>query len=335
MANGFDWSNLPGLNFGRALRLDASVATETHVAALERDAEALLEEFHQSRGLLVISGLNGINDDAGLLVRLSEMFGDEVEDYRQTQIDSNAIHPAAPEIYIVSNQAPVKRQPPAQLDPPLTEDGQFPTQFPHRRGWHTDQSYRRPPPDISLFYAAQTAAKGQAQTLYADGTGAYEALSVAVKSRVADLVAIHVNPGTGRGEFAVRAGETPKPLGPLAQPQHQPVVRIHPVTGKPALYLCEAGQLDWEKGPFVEMEPGPNGEGAKLLYELMTHFTQPQFVHVQDWEVGDLVVYDNRCLVHTATWYDAETFERVMWRTTVWGNPGPAYDGEARSWMPK
>ena len=47
---------------------------------------------------------------------------------------------------------------------------------------------------------------------------------------------------------------------------------------------------------------------------------------------GDVVIYDNRCTIHSATWFDAEKVDRVMWRTTVWGNPGPYYDGEARSW---
>ena len=50
---------------------------------------------------------------------------------------------------------------------------------------------------------------------------------------------------------------------------------------------------------------------------------------------GDLLVWDNRCLVHTATWYDGENEQRMMWRTTVRGNPGAIYEGEARSWVPK
>ena len=63
-------------------------------------------------------------------------------------------------------------------------------------------------------------------------------------------------------------GDTPKPTARHERPQRQPVVRTHPVTGKPALYLCESGQMDWIDGPFVGLEPGPNGEGARLLDEL-------------------------------------------------------------------
>ena len=45
--------------------------------------------------------------------------------------------------------------------------------------------------------------------------------------------------------------------------------------------------------------------------------------------------WDNRCLVHAATWFDAVRYERVMWRTTVHGNPGAFYAGEHKSWIPR
>ena len=92
--------------------------------------------------------------------------------------------------------------------------------------------------------------------------------------------------------------------------------------------------MDWVAGPFVGMAPGPDADGALLLYELMTHMTQPEFTYAHDWEPGDLVIYDNRCLIHCATWYDAEKFERVMWRTTVMGNPGLEYADQPKSWLP-
>ncbi|MGH6953261.1 MAG: TauD/TfdA dioxygenase family protein, partial [Alphaproteobacteria bacterium] len=269
----------------------------------------------------------------------SRLFGPEVENYRETFTAENKtlfnIHDEVPEILLVTNLPPISSQPMARPDPPLAADGSFPTRFPHRRGWHTDQSFRRPPPDISLFYAVQPTPKGQGQTLFADATAAYEALPPALKRRVAGLEGVHVLPGTGRSEQAMRAGETPKPLLPHQQPQRQPVVRVHPVTGKRALYLCEAGQMDWDSGPLAGMEPGPDGDGAALLYELMTHTTEPRFTYTHDWDVGDLVIYDNRSVLHAPSWYEADTHIRIMWRTTVMGNPGPEYAGEERSWIPK
>jgi taurine dioxygenase len=91
--------------------------------------------------------------------------------------------------------------------------------------------------------------------------------------------------------------------------------------------------MDWVDGPFIGMEPGSHGDGARLLDELMTHLTRPEFIYAHEWSPGDLLVWDNRCLVHSATWFDAATYERVMWRTTVHGNPGAIYAGERKSWI--
>ena len=273
-----------------------------------------------------------ISDDPQLLLRLSQLFGDEVENYRETRAAPNQIHADVPQILLVSNMPPEPRQPPPRPQPPTNSDGSLPTQFPHRRGWHTDQSYRRPPPDVSLFYAVLPAPPGQGQTLYADGTSAYEALPASLKKRIAGVMAIHVRPGTGYSEQAVRAGEPPQPLAANDQPQRQPLVRVHPVTGRPALYLCEAGQLDWVNGPVAGMQPGLHGDGAELVYTLMAHLTAPCFTYTHEWRRGDLVIYDNRCTVHCATWFDADKHQRLMWRTTTRGNPGAEYAGERDSW---
>ena len=331
----FDVQPLPGANFGGLVTFSGGADAQAAVAAVEAAPNVLPQMLYDWNGFLFLRGMHAIADDAALLVRLSRPFGKEVENYQETLTDPTKVHQTVPEILVVSNVPPVKRAPPARPNPPLTADGKLPTQFPHRRGWHTDQSYRRPPPDLSLFFAAVAAPKDQAQTLYANGILAYEALSPKMKERVDDLQGIHAKPGSGRSESAVLAGETPEDLGPEAQPQRQPVVRTHPVTGQRALFMCERGQMDWIDGPFVGMEPGPHGDGAKLLYELMSHYTSPAFTYTHEWEQGDLVIYDNRSLIHAATWFDADKHDRVMWRTTVWGNPGEEYAGEDKSWTPE
>jgi taurine dioxygenase len=325
---------LPGANFGGLLRLRESAGAHALVVAAEAEPDALPRALADSSGLLLLHGMDAMTEAPDLLVRLSRIFGAEVEDYRQTLTPLNMVHDTVPEIFVVANRPPASRAPPRRPDPPLTEDGKLPVQFPHRRGWHTDQSYRRPPPDISLFLAVVPVPQGQGQTLFADGTAAYDALPPALKARVDTLEGLHAPSSAKRTRDAVLAGETPRPLAPHEQSQRQPVARVHPVTGKRALYLCEFGQMDWLEGPFVGMQPGPNGDGAALLFELMAHLTRPQFVYVHEWTRGDLVVWDNRCLVHAATWFDADKEERVMWRTTVSGNPGPAYAGERKSWIP-
>jgi len=324
---------LPGANFGGLLSRHGAHGAHQFIAEAERDPAALPRALADSQGLLLLQGMSAMEGEPALLARLSRLFGTEVENYREVLTPANMVHETVPEIFLVSNVPPANRPPPRQPDPPLTVDGKLPTQFPHRKGWHTDQSYRRPPPDISVFLAVVPVPQGQGQTLFADGTAAYAALPPGLKARVEGLQGVHVRPGTGRSRDSVLAGETPRPLGPLERPQLQPVVRMHPVTGQRALYLCESGQMDWVEGPFVGLPPGPHGEAADLLFELMTHMTRPEFVYVHEWTRGDVLVWDNRCLVHTATWFDADKERRVMWRTTVRGNPGTDYAGESKSWI--
>jgi taurine dioxygenase len=324
---------LPGATFGGRLIPSGTGGARALIEATERAPDALAQALGDCQGLMLVQHMDAIAEAPELLLRLSRLFGPEVENYRENLTPLNMVHPAVPEIFLVSNTPPANRPPPALPTPKLTADGKLPTQFPHRKGWHTDQSYRRPPPDISLFFAVLPVPQGQGQTLFADCTAAYEALSAGLRARVDHLDGLHVQPRTGRSRDAVLAGETPKPLRPNQQPQRQPLVRLHPVTGKRALYLCESGQMDWLDGPVVGMEPGPHGDGGRLVYELMTHITRPEFVYVHEWTKGDLVVWDNRCLVHAATWFDADRESRVMWRTTVSGNPGAAYAGEPKSWI--
>ena len=326
---------LPGARFGGTVRLGKGGGARAVIAAAEAAPGALPDALAACGGLLLLAGLDEIAEEPALLVRLSRVFGPEVEDYRQTLTRLNAVHAGVPEIFVVANTPSVGRAPPPRPEPPLTADGKLPTRYPHRKGWHTDQSYRRPPPDISLFFAVRPVPQGEGQTLFADGAAAYAALPSALKERIAGLEGLHVQPGSGRSREAVRAGDTPRPLQPHERSQCQPVARVHPVTGEPALYLCESGQMDWQEGPLVGMEPGPDGAGGRLLDELMSHLTRPEFVYVHEWSAGDLVIWDNRCLVHTATWFDAAVHERVMWRTTVHGNPGALYAGERKSWVPQ
>ena len=300
-----------GTDFGARVHFAHGLDFNTVLQRLERNPAPIVNALHAANGLLVMPSVDAIRDDPQLLLRLSQLFGAEVENYRETQMDASKIHESVPQILLVSNIPPASRPPPARPEPPFDADGSLPTQFPRRRGWHTDQSYRRPPPDVSLFYAA---------------------LPDALKRDIDDCMAIHVRPGTGRSEQAVRAGDQPQPLGANDQPQHQPVVRRHPFDGRPALYLCEAGQLDWVNGPIAGMTPGLHGDGAKLVYTLMSHMTAPRFTYTHEWLRGDLVIYDNRCTVHCATWFDADKHQRLMWRTTTRGNPGAEYAGQSPSW---
>jgi len=335
----FSLSPLCGAAFGASLHFEQNGTTQVIAAAAEAQSLDLPNALYDAGGLLVIPDMLDIASEPELLVRLSRLFGPKVDNYSHMTTREGTMskskrncHVDVPEILLVSNVPPCNRRPPQLPNPPLTAEGNLPTQFPHRRGWHTDQSFRKIPPDVSLFYAVREAPRGQGQTLFADGSAAYNSLPSSLKESINNLHGIHAMPGAGRSERAVKSGEKPLFLDAHQLPKHHPIVRLHPVTGKRALYLCDTGQMDWVDGPFFGMKPGVKGDAARLLYQLMCHYTQPKYTYTHNWKRGDLIIYDNRSLAHSATWYDASKHERVMWRTTVSGNPGSAFtDGECSS----
>lgn len=330
----FELCRLADGAFGGQLRFADDMRAKNVIEALEDNPEILPQALYASGGLLLLKGLSEISADPALMLRLSRLLGPDVENYRDNGTSAHLVHETVPEIYVVSNAPPVNRWPPPPPDPPLCEDGSLPVTFPHRRGWHTDQSFRRPPPDISLLYGVQVAIKGQGQTLFADCTAAFEMLPESVQEQLDGLVGIHSEYGTSRTEYDVINRRPLRPLAKHERPQRQPVVRAHPVTGRRALYLCDGSQMDWVDGPFAGMGTGPGSDGVRLLHELLAHLTQRQFVYVHEWDAGDMVIFDNRNVVHAVTWYDAEHYRRTLWRTTVSGNPGKEYDGERPSWIP-
>lgn len=313
-----------GVEFDRA---DPAVVLD----AFARHRDTLLDAFYAAHGLMLIRGLDWIRARPAALVEMSCAFGPEVEDYRQTLTGARFFHDSVAEILVLSNRPPCNHPPPARRG---RDGGALRVQFPHQVNWHTDQSYRRPPPDVSLLLALDVPPRDQGQTLYADCTAAYAALDSDLKARLDGLEGIHAPGWVGRSRAAVEAGEPPLELLAHQRPQRHPLVRRHPVTGEPALYICEEKQMDYVDGPIAGLGPGPGGEGAKLIRRLLAHATQPEFVYVHAWAPGDLLIGDNRNLLHCATWFDAARYDRLMWRTTVMGNPGAEYAGEAKSWIP-
>ncbi|MFT5391812.1 MAG: taurine dioxygenase [Gammaproteobacteria bacterium] len=117
------WDIVPLSNstFGAQVRL--RVPLEDAIAGWERERASLSSVLDAHDGLLVLSGLGEIREAPEQLVRLSYMFGPEVENYHQTLTHSTSIHADVPEILIVSNVAPVNKFPPPKPEPELTADG--------------------------------------------------------------------------------------------------------------------------------------------------------------------------------------------------------------------
>jgi alpha-ketoglutarate-dependent 2,4-dichlorophenoxyacetate dioxygenase len=170
--------------------------------------------------------------------------------------------------------------------------------------WHTDLSFRQRSAKWSMLHAKAIPPAG-GDTEYADTRAAYDALPEATKRRLESLVVEH----SAWHSTAKRGGYVPTEEERRSYPpaRHK-LVRRHPGSGRNALYLgSHASQI-------VGM---PIEEGQELLAELIEFATRPQFVYRHKWQVGDLVIWDNRCTMHRATPFAAADHVRDMRRTTI------------------
>jgi taurine dioxygenase len=191
----------------------------------------------------------------------------------------------------------------------LDPDGK-PTATPHTHGnyfWHTDKSYHAVPSLATLLHAVTLPPEG-GDTQFANIQRAWEALPEARKREIADLRVVHSWEASRRNTGNKPATEIEKRERP---PVTHPLVRTHPDTGAKVLYIgCHTSHVE---GMDYEA-------GRALLAELLAHAEQPQFVYTHQWRPGDLVMWDNRCLLHRGVRnYDMATQARVLHRTVVRG----------------
>jgi taurine dioxygenase len=173
--------------------------------------------------------------------------------------------------------------------------------------WHTDGSWQRVTGQATIIYGEVMPESG-GETHFCDMYGAYERLSASWKKRIAGLRAVH-NLDFSRTR---RHGEDPLTEAQrLAKPPvDHPVVRTHPETGRRCLFL----------GDHAEYIRGmPYDEGRALIEELNALAVHPDLTYEHRWKTGQLLVWDNRCVMHRATAYDAATQGRVIRRCTVLG----------------
>jgi taurine dioxygenase len=180
--------------------------------------------------------------------------------------------------------------------------------------WHTDNSYVEVPPAGSMLYALELPPEGGGgDTSFNNQYLAYEELPADLKKAIAGKSQVHDSSRNSAG--ILRPGVTlPTKPEEVQGPVH-PFVRIHPVTGKPALYLGRRRQ--WPSNYIIGM---PNDESEALLDKLWAHATQPKYAWTHKWRVGDIVLWDNRCCMHYRTEIDV-AHRRIMHRTTIKGDP--------------
>jgi len=167
--------------------------------------------------------------------------------------------------------------------------------------WHTDKSWHAVPPLLTMLYAVELPLTG-GDTEFANTVMGYAALPEETKRRIAGLRVVF-RWGSSGGQAVMTTRDEP--------PVDHPLVRTHPDTGDKALYLGNHAS---------HIRDLPEAEGAALLAELLEHATQRRFVYAHRWYRGDLVMWDNRCLLHRAVAnYDMGKYRRVMHRSVVRG----------------
>jgi alpha-ketoglutarate-dependent 2,4-dichlorophenoxyacetate dioxygenase len=172
--------------------------------------------------------------------------------------------------------------------------------------WHSDSSFRPIPAKYSILSARVVNPVG-GNTEWADMRAAYDALDSATKAEIADLVCEH-SLMYSRGSLGMLEYSDEEKA--MFKPVRQRLVRRHPVTGRPSLYLSS------HAGAIVGM---PVAEARILLRDLTEHATRPAFVYGHAWRPGDVVMWDNRQVMHRVRRYD-DNQPRDMRRTTVAGD---------------
>ena len=175
--------------------------------------------------------------------------------------------------------------------------------------FHTDYSYLQVPARATMLYSVEVPGKG-GNTLFANQYAAYEDLPDAMKRRIDSLIAVHHYGNRKVKDEMSRVAASPltdeqKAKMPLIE---HPIVRAHPVTGRKALYAVSGSSYG-----IVGM---PEDEAVGLLDELAAHATQPKYVLSYAYRVGDVVIWDNASLLHSATLTDPDD-PRTLWRITI------------------
>ena len=174
--------------------------------------------------------------------------------------------------------------------------------------YHTYHSNDIAPPKATSLLAVQIPSYG-GDTQFVDVRRAYDDLSAAQKNTIKGLRSMHVLESSG----SPRSFAKPDP-DEMAKIPHteQPLVIKHPISGRPALYL-NTGRMEGIEG----MSPD---DGFALIEELYQHATQVRYEYRHQWRVGDMVIWDNRSVMHQANAdYDPEEY-RYLYRVMLQGD---------------
>ncbi|MGY8525327.1 TauD/TfdA dioxygenase family protein [Paracidovorax citrulli] len=177
----------------------------------------------------------------------------------------------------------------------------------YEAAWHADMTYNVRPPKGSALYAVEVPPQG-GNTQFANMVAAFETLPPELKTMALALECIHDASRNSAGELRFGFEEITDPRRTVGA--RHPVVRTHPVTGRKSLFLGRRRNAYLFGLPLDESE--------ELLDRLWAHATQRSPVWTQRWEVGDVVLWDNRCTMHRRDAFDPAS-RRLMYRTQIAG----------------
>ena len=223
-------------------------------------------------------------------VALARRFG-EVQVHVMNQYHADGF----PELYRLSN-----------LDADGNPNGRHPDRG--TLAWHTDGSWQRRTGHATIIYGEVMPDTG-GETHFCDMYGAWERLDPAWQQRIAGMRAVHnLDFSRTRRHAEEPMTEAQKAAVP---PVDHPVVRTHPDTRRRCLFLGDHAEY------IVGM---PYDQGRALIEELNALAVHPDLTYEHRWTAGELILWDNRCVMHRATPYDPATQRRVIRRCTVIGS---------------
>jgi taurine dioxygenase len=174
--------------------------------------------------------------------------------------------------------------------------------------WHTDMSYIPEPPMASALYSLEVPPSG-GDTGFCNMYLAYEALAPALRRQIDGRLCRHDASRNSAGELRRGFVDAPDPSQTVGA--EHPIVRTHPVTGRKALFLGRRRNAYIRGLQLAESEA--------LLDALWEHATKPEFTWYQQWRAGDLILWDNRAVMHRRDAFDPST-RRIMHRTQIKGD---------------
>jgi taurine dioxygenase len=176
--------------------------------------------------------------------------------------------------------------------------------------WHADMTYVDVPPKAALLHALEVPPPDAGgNTYFANMFSAYEELPAALKMAIEDKVAVHDASRNSAG--MLRKGYCEVTDVRQTVGAHHPLVRTDPITGRKALFLGR------RPNAYVLGLTVPESEA--LLDTLWAHATQPRFAMCHEWQVGDLLMWNNLSVLHRRDPFDSRT-RRVMHRSQIKGN---------------